>query len=240
MKILKDLKAGYPWTLKRRGGIFQVQLKSVEDLKALESLDPKLWVALSCPVNDLEIDRQTLSLIDYDADGRVRIEEMLNAIQWTLKRLARPESLFEGGDLPLDAINTSDLEGEKLLASAKQILANMGESDSVNISVEQAANTAKIYGQSRLNGDGVIAKDATDDPDLQQLITEIMDCLGAEMDRSGEPGITQQKLDTFFTELKSTRPRARMSSLSATQHRMRTLTLFPLKRKSTTSSPVVS
>jgi hypothetical protein len=203
MKILKNLKAGYPWTLKRMGGIFQVQLKSVEDLKALESLDPKLWVALSCPVNDLEIDRQTLSLIDNDADGRVRIEEMLSAIQWTLKRLARPESLFEGGDLPLDAINTSDPEGEKLLASAKQILTNMGESDSVSISVEQAANTAKIYGQSRLNGDGVIAKDATNDPELQQLITEIMDCLGSEMDRSGEPGITQQKMDTFFTELKA-------------------------------------
>jgi hypothetical protein len=203
MKFLNNLKSTYPWTIKHMGGIFQVQLKSVKDLEALATLDPKLWVALSCPVNDLEIDRRTLSLIDYDTDGRVRIEEMRNAVAWTLKRLAKPDSLFTGGDLPLDAINTSDPEGEKLLASAKQILANMGVTDATSISVEQAANTAKIYGQSRLNGDGVIAKDATDLPELQQLIAEIMDCLGAETDRSGEPGITQKKLDAFFTELKT-------------------------------------
>lgn len=201
MKDLIGLKSGYPWKLKRRGGIFQVQLTCVEDLRALETLDPKLWVALSCPVNGLEIDRKTLSRIDFDADERVRIEEMLAAVRWTLKRLSKPESLFQGGDLPLHAINTSDPEGEKLLASAKQILANVGDADPTCISVAQAADTAKIYGQSRLNGDGVIAKDATDDPDVRTLIQEIMDCLGAATDRSAEPGITQQKLDTFFTEL---------------------------------------
>jgi hypothetical protein len=201
MKILSDLKSSYPWTLKHIGGIFQVQLKSVKDLEALATLDPKLWVALSCPVNDLEIDRRTLELIDYDADGRVRIEEMRKALTWTLKRLAKPDSLFIGGDLPLDAINTTDSEGQQLLAAAKQILANTGNSESTSISVSQAANTSKIYGQSRLNGDGVIAKDATDSAELQQLIADIMHCLGAETDRSGEPGITEQKLDTFIAEL---------------------------------------
>ena len=183
------------------GGIFQAELNTVEDLKQLNTLDPKLWVALSCPVNDLEIDRRTLSLIDFDADERVRIEEMLTAVNWTMTRLAQPESLFKGGDLPLAAINHSDPEGEKLLASAKQILANMGAADATHISVEQAANTDKIYGQSRLNGDGVIAKDATDDVTVQQLIGEIIECLGAEIDRSGEPGITRTKLDAFFSEL---------------------------------------
>ena len=203
MNIPKDLKNPYPWRFKHMGGIFQVQLKSVKDLEALATLDPKLWVALSCPVNDLEIDRRTLSLIDYNADDRVRIEEMRSAVAWTLKRLSKPDSLFTGGDLPLNAINTADAEGEKLLSSAKQILANMGESEATTISVAQAANTAKIYGQSRLNGDGVIAKDATDSPELQQLIAEIIDCLSAETDRSGEPGITQQKLDTFIAELEA-------------------------------------
>jgi len=180
-----------------------VQLNTVEDLHALATLDPKLWVALSCPVNDLEIDRRTLALIDNDADGRVRIEEMLIAVQWTLARLSNPQSLFEGGELPLSAINKADAEGEKLLASAKRILANMGAAEATSISVDQAANTEQIYGKSRLNGDGVIAKDASDDLAIQQLIGEIMDCQGAETDRSGEPGITKEKLDSFFEELKS-------------------------------------
>ncbi len=203
MDITPSQSGQHRWNFTRKGGIFQVQLTTVEDLRALHTLDPKLWVALSCPVNDLEIDRRSLSLIDHDADGRVRIEEALTAVEWALARLSTPESLFEGGPLPLASIKTTDPEGEKLLASAKRILANMDAVDSETISVEQAANIEQIYGQSRLNGDGIIAKDASNDPDVQALIAEIMECHGAEIDRSGEPGINQAKLDTFFKELKS-------------------------------------
>ncbi|WP_269522881.1 hypothetical protein [Coraliomargarita parva] len=203
MDLLKALKAEHSWKFKRIGGIYQVELSTVDDLKALETLDPKLWVALSCPVNGLEIDRETLTLIDFDADGRVRIEEMLAAVRWTLQRLANPESLFEGGELPLSAIHTGDAEGQALLASAKQILANVGDDTPDTISVKEAANTAKIYGQSKFNGDGIVAADATDSEELKQVIGEIMNCLGPETDRSGEPGISLQKLDTFFKELGS-------------------------------------
>jgi len=203
MNITPNFSGQHSWNFTRRGGIFQVQLNTVEDLRALEALDPKLWVALSCPVDDLEIDRRTLALIDNDADARVRIEEMLTAVTWTLARLSAPESLFSGGALPLAAIQASDPEGEKLLASAKRILANMGVPDAPTISVDQAANTEQIYSNSRLNGDGVIAKDASDDPAIQELIGEIMACLGSEIDRSGESGITEGKLDTFFADLRS-------------------------------------
>ncbi len=201
MLKLNALKSKHPWQLRHSGGIFQVQLNTVEDLRALETLDPKLWVALSCPVNGLEIDSKTLALIDHDVDGRVRIEEMLTAVGWTLSRLAKPESLFEGGDLPLDSIRSDDDEGAALLASAKQILANTGNADASHISVAQSANTAKIFGQSRYNGDGVISKESVDNPELQQLIQEIMDTVGADTDRGGAPGIGQQKLDNFFKEL---------------------------------------
>lgn len=80
MNTTPSFSGQHSWKFDRRGGIFQVQLNTVDDLRALGSLDPKLWVALSCPVNDLEMDRRTLALIDNDADGRVRIEELLNAV----------------------------------------------------------------------------------------------------------------------------------------------------------------
>lgn len=200
---LEGLQSGHAWAFRRIGGIYQVQIKTVDDLKALESLDPKLWVALSCPVNDLEIDRKTLELIDYDNDGRVRIEEMLNAVRWVLARLSNVDSLFAGGDLPLDAIQTDDAEGQALLASARQILANTGNANASEITVAQSGNTAKIFGQSRFNGDGVIAKEAVDEAGIQQLIQEIIDTLGADTDRSGQPGIGQKKLDHFFKELET-------------------------------------
>ena len=48
----------------------------------LESLDQKLWVALACPTSGLEIDAQTLSLIDTDQDGRVRAGELIAAVKF--------------------------------------------------------------------------------------------------------------------------------------------------------------
>lgn len=201
MALPIGLTSKHRWSFHRVGGIFQAQLTTVEDLEALADLDPKLWVALSCPVNDLEIDRETLAFIDFNDDQRVRIEEMLTAVRWTLDRLAKPESLFEGGHLPLDAISTEDAEGAALLASAKQILENVGAPEATAISVPQAADTSRIFGKSRLNGDGVIAQDATDDAEAKALIGEIMDCLDPATDRSGAPGITAAKKATFFSQL---------------------------------------
>ncbi|MGB0743732.1 MAG: hypothetical protein ACPGSB_04325 [Opitutales bacterium] len=197
------VEAPHAWSFTHKGGIFQAQIKSAEDLRALGTLDPKLWVALSCPVNDLEIDPRTLALIDSDADGRVRIEEMLEAVKWTLERLAKPDSLFQGGPLPLNAIRASDQEGEMLLASAKRILFNTGHADSDLISVEWATNTESIFSKSHLNGDGVIGPDASEDSSVHKLIGEVIECLGAEKDRNGKPGITRPTLDRFFNELES-------------------------------------
>jgi hypothetical protein len=195
--------SAHNWSFSHKGGIFQAQIKSADDLHALETLDPKLWVALSCPVHDLEIDPRTLSLIDEDADGRVRIEEMLRAVKWTMTRLAKPESLFHGGPLPLDAINASDAEGAMLLASAKRILTNTGHADSATISVEWASNNESIFSKSHLNGDGVITHDASEDAEVRDLIEEIIKALGAEKDRNGTPGINRPKLNQFFAELES-------------------------------------
>lgn len=191
------------WNFNRIGGIFQAQLTRVEDLEALSELDPKLWVALSCPVDDLEIDRETLAFIDFNDDARVRIEEMLTAVRWTLDRLEKPSSLFEGGDLPLGAISTADAEGVALLASARQILENVGAPDATAISVGQAADTSRIFGKSRLNGDGVIAQDATGDTKVKALIGEIIACLGPATDLSGAPGITAAKKAAFFAQLEA-------------------------------------
>jgi hypothetical protein len=50
------------WRFATIGGVKRVNLDSGADLLALETLDQKLWTALSCPVNGLEIDPQTLQL----------------------------------------------------------------------------------------------------------------------------------------------------------------------------------
>ncbi len=177
-------------------------LETGADVLNLENLDKKLWVALSCPVKGLELDEKTLALIDSDADGRIRVPELLGAIKWASVRLKDAGDLLKGSaSLPLAAINDTTEDGRVLLASARQILANVGKKGAESISAEDTADTAKIFSASPLNGDGVIPPEATDDPAAQALIKDIAACLGGKADRTGSVGVTAENVETFFADL---------------------------------------
>ena len=192
----------HAWNFFRTGGLDQVSLTTGADLLALEHLDQKLWVALSCPVKGLELDEKTLALIDDNADGRVRVPELLAAIKWAAARVKDPSVLLSGADsLPLAAINDATPEGKILLASAKQILSHLGKKTATALPVADAADTAKIFAASALNGDGVIPPEATADAATQTLIKEIIATTGGTPDLAGSMGVTVAQIETFFADL---------------------------------------
>ena len=202
MSTLNQASSAHAWNFFRTGGLDQVALASGADLLALDQLDQKLWVALSCPVKGLELDEKTLALIDTDGDGRIRVPELLAAVKWATDRLADAGEILKGADaLPLAVINASTADGKILLASAKQILSNLGKKDANSITVADAANTAKIFSASALNGDGVIPPEATEDAAVQALIKDIIACAGGTADRTGSIGVTAEQIDAFFTDL---------------------------------------
>ncbi len=187
------------WRFCRLGGFDQVSLKTAEDIRHLHELDQKLWAALSCPVNGLEFDRQTLELLDSDGDGRVRVQEVLAAVKWTSTVLKNMDTLLAGSsELPLKVINEDLPVGQQLLASARQLLTYLGKSDADIISIQDVADIDTLLHDSKFNGDGIIAVHVTDDPEIQQLIDEIMTCMGSDQDRSGLPGISLERTTAFF------------------------------------------
>lgn len=191
----------HKWRFFRAGGFDQVRLETAEDLLALDQLDQKLWVALACPIEGLEFDRKTLELIDSDNDGRIRAPELIAAVKWASAMLKDPAALIEGkGSLPLSAINVASEEGALLLASAKQILKDLGKKGTKTISVEDTEDTAKIFGKARFNGDGVLPAASADDEATTRVIEDILVCVGGTLDRSGLVGVTREKLDLFFVE----------------------------------------
>jgi hypothetical protein len=150
----------------------------------------------------LELDEKTLALIDSDHDGRVRVPELLAAIKWAAARVKDPTVLLAGAAaLPLAAINDATPEGKVLLASAKQILSNLGQKSATALPVEDAANTAKIFAASALNGDGVIPPEATEDAATQTLIKDIIATVGGTADLAGSTGVTAAQIETFFADL---------------------------------------
>ncbi|MDQ5987292.1 MAG: hypothetical protein CSYNP_03032 [Syntrophus sp. SKADARSKE-3] len=196
--------SSYRWTFFRAGGFDQVRLASGTDLMALDQLDQKLWVALSCPTHGLEFDDKTLALLDEDQDGRIRAQEIIAAVKWSGLMLKDPDDLLKGTSiLPLTAINNESPEGRQILSSARQILFSLGKADATEISLEDTSDTTKIISRTRFNGDGIIAADASDDAVIQKTINDIIDCMGADEDRSGKPGISQEKLDRFLEEAQS-------------------------------------
>jgi hypothetical protein len=193
--------ASRTWRFFRAGGFDQVSLDSGADLANLDQLDQKLWVALACPIAGLEFDAKTLALIDTDHDGRIRAPELIAATRWLTSLLKHPDDALKSSPtLPLDAINNSTPEGKQLLASAKQILTNLGRPASGLITLEDVSDTAKIFAQTQFNGDGIVPVDAAANDATKAVLAEIIDCFGAETDRSGKPGINQAKADQFFAE----------------------------------------
>ncbi len=192
------------WHFFRAGGFDQVRLQSGADIANLDKLDQKLWVALACPVKGLEFDQRTLELIDTDKDGRIRAPEMIAAGKWACSLLKNPDDLLKGSPaLPLTAINDKDPLGAQMLASAKQVLANLGKTAAGQISVSDTTDTVQMLAQTKFNGDGIITAESADDPGVQAVIKDILACTTPVTDRSGKPGINTALVDQFFGELQA-------------------------------------
>lgn len=193
-------KTQHIWQFSRIGGINRVILEKASDLIHLDSLDQKLWTALSCPVNGLEIDAKTLQMIDKDNDGKIRVPEVIAAVKWILPLLNEPEELIERRNfMPLSAINTKNPEGLTLFAAAKQILLNLGKSDTNELTVSQTADTSAIFANTKYNGDGIITDISTEDNELKSFIQTVMARVGSVQDRSGKEGISATQLQSFFS-----------------------------------------
>jgi len=130
----------YNWRFFRAGGFDQVRLDTAADLLALDQLDQKLWVALSCPTTGIEFDARTLFLIDSDGDGHIRAGELIAAVQWTAARLRDTDILAK--QLPGLPVSTLQSEGDgaTLAAVARQLLTELGKSEDDVLTVAEAAD----------------------------------------------------------------------------------------------------
>jgi len=192
----------HTWKFFRLGGLDQVSLETGDDLLHLKELDQKLWVALSCPVKGLELDEKTMALIDTDKDGRVRVPELLAAIDWAaLVVRDMGELLHDRDTLPLASFNETTPDGKALLASAKEILSGLGQASATSITLEQACSTAKVYAATRFNGDGIVTAESTAETGLKAAIADIVATQGGVVDRSAVIGIDQPRVEAFYADL---------------------------------------
>ena len=114
------------------GGVTRVCIQSAEDVRHLGELDKKMWTVLSCPVNGLEISSDSLSLMDQDGDGQLRLKEVVATAEWLCATLKDAQSLFE----KKDSIAIDNISDESLVAVARKVNA---DADVISLADVQAA-----------------------------------------------------------------------------------------------------
>lgn len=191
----------YDWKFSTVGGVTRVNIESGQDILHLDELDRKLWTALSCPLKGMEIDEKTMTMLDTNGDGKIHIEEVVAASKWLTKVINDPELLLKReAFIPFTAFNTANEEGLHLHDTSKQILENLGlEKD--NISIADVSDSIAIFAKTRFNGDGIITENSADDEAVKALIKNVIDSMGGVTDRSGDPGIDNDKIEAFYTAL---------------------------------------
>ena len=124
--------AKYKWSFANVGGVTRVRIQSAEDLRHLGELDKKMWTVLSCPVNGLEISADSLSLMDIDGDGKLRLKEVVGTADYLCSALKDPKSRFE----QKDTIALDNIADEAILAVAKKLA---GKNKEIALADVQAA-----------------------------------------------------------------------------------------------------
>lgn len=188
----------YEWQYCSLGGAIRVKIGSGEDIAHLGELDQKLWTVLSCPVDGLEFDKQTLEFLDTEKDGKIMVNEVVQAAQWLTSVIKDKDSILKGDStLSLDNIDTSTDTGKRLYNSARQILKNIGI-DKNEISLADASDSKAIFAGTRFNGDGVITPLSATDESQKKTIADIIATIGSAEDRSGEGGVNAELTEKFY------------------------------------------
>ena len=205
MKTKTVKKNGHVWHFVQNSGLMQLQIQSIDDILELDKLDPKLWVALSCPVSGLEFSEDTLSALDLDGDGRVRVPEILDACRFIRKHFKKPEIIMESGDtLPLDALSDEPFAcGHSPSESAESILRILGKEESGELTLEDVSTNEKLFSPSVYNGDGILPPQALKDENASRTAEEIISATGGADDISGSKGISRKQFTDFFSDLRS-------------------------------------
>jgi hypothetical protein len=191
--------ASHHWRFYRTGGVDQVRIDTGADILHLDELDEKLWVALACPVQGLELDERTLALLDQDGDAHLRPPEIKAAVRWLRSVLKTADELAKGHDgVALANLRTDTDEGKALLQAAKHLLKQIGKSDASAFTVADVTVEADKLAAAATNGDGGVVPETIADAALQALATEVVTCTGGATDRSGKPGIDAATIDAFY------------------------------------------
>ncbi len=176
----------------------QVRLRSGADIANLDSLDRKYWLVLSCGTTAMGSDGNAIAkALDADGDGRVRVPEVLAAIDWLKPRLSSFDRLFLPAEgLALDDIATETPEATPL----RQLFQRLAPEGT--LTPQTIATAFDTFRAALANGDGVVPVTAVESK-FQPVGEAILAVTGGAPAIDGTPGITAETLAAFDAALEA-------------------------------------
>lgn len=185
----------------RIGRVEHLRIDDCRGLAGIRKIDKAHWIATSAPVNGLRADPVLLSLVDSDSNGRIRADEIVDAIDWLLRHLKDPRGINEQTTtLRLDTIDTTTDEGERILAQIQKILHHLGKTDQLTISLDDIRTLKTTIEQSKVSEAGIVLPEASDDAQVKELLTAIIQVTGGVDHPSGRKGVGAAQLATFLAD----------------------------------------
>ena len=211
------------------GGVTRVRIQSAEDIRHLGELDKKMWTVLSCPTTGLEISSDSLSLMDLDGDGKLRVKEVIATADYLCATLKDANSLFEQSDsIELENIADEALKAvaEKLAKDGKVSLADVQaaidavtieekpvpaaplEADVIAAYKEKQAEYAAYYEQEKLQklGLATIAEDTPKpgmkEADFLKMGKQIADWEAAKAEAEGANAAALEEAKSAYMPLR--------------------------------------
>jgi hypothetical protein len=186
------------------GGFEQPLISQASDVENLDKLDPKLWVALSCPIDSVDFNQDFLNYLDYDNDGRIRVPEILATVSWLKDALKSTEICFKSeAELKLEDINQDSQIGKDLFTTAKFILEQFGKANSQEITWNEVGQARSLLLEQPFNGDGVISNNTLPEEWFTDWLKVAISVVGAEVGGDSREGIDKVKFADFLIKLKS-------------------------------------
>ena len=184
------------------GGTCQLVLENADDLRNAAQLNAAHWIVTSVSTESLFANKEFLAYLDADSNGRIRVDEVKNALNWMLDVLKDLSGVCTQSDvLYLDSINEENPDGNKIGRTIRIALANLGMPDAQSITLAQIKDQTRIISNALQNGDGIIPPEAVAKPETAECIRRIIKAVGSQNDGSGVAGVGDKEVDEFEKRL---------------------------------------
>ena len=191
-------------TFQRFGRSYHLRLRCAADLQDVLSLDEAHWVATGAPVGTINCDPTFLDLVDSDADGRILVYEIRQAVSWLLETLADHTGIDEATTtLALGAINTNTDAGRLIHQSARRMLDRLGLPDASEITLAQVRQIKAQIEGTPISEVGVVLDEAFEDESIRRFVADVIAATGGAPHPSGSAGIAEEPLASFLSQARA-------------------------------------